>query len=140
MKALDYGCSLPNVGLLDSRTEVPNDDKNAVHTFGYKQVGTWCKSWNPVTERHGSTTKRLHRFMPAMGVFQAFSTHSYDNKPYYFPSLEAGRLFTKTDDSGKPLLMMPLSITCHHAATDGWNVSRFLKRLQHDANGFEAFV
>jgi len=72
--------------------------------------------------------------------FKHFATHSYDNKPYYFPSLEAGRLFTKTDDSGKPRLMMPLSITCHHAATDGWNVSRFLKRLQHDANGFEAFV
>lgn len=72
--------------------------------------------------------------------FKHFATHSYDNKPYYFPSLEAGRLFTKTDDSGKPRLMMPLSITCHHAATDGWNVSRFLKQLQQDANGFEAFV
>lgn len=57
--------------------------------------------------------------------FKHFATHSYENKPYYFPSLEAGRLFTKTDDSEKPRLMMPLSITCHHAATDGWNCKPF---------------
>ena len=27
---------------------------------------------------------------------------------------------------------MPLSLTCHHAATDGWHVQTFLTALQRD--------
>ena len=67
--------------------------------------------------------------------FQHFSVHSYENKPYYFPSVEAGK-FMKRD--GKTLL--PLSITCHHAATDGYHVSQFLDTFQKDANRFETFL
>lgn len=67
--------------------------------------------------------------------FQAFSVHSYENKPYYFPSLEAGRFI---EENGRTLL--PLSITCHHAATDGWHVSRFLADFQAAADGFAMFL
>lgn len=67
--------------------------------------------------------------------FQSFSVHSYENKPYYFPSVEAGR-FTVTD--GRTL--MPLSLTCHHATTDGWHVSRFLEALQSDMDAFEQYL
>lgn len=28
--------------------------------------------------------------------------------------------------------LMPLSLTCHHATTDGWHVSRFLEDLNAD--------
>lgn len=35
---------------------------------------------------------------------------------------------------------MPLSLTCHHATTDGWHVHRFLERLQKSMDGFGAFV
>ena len=35
---------------------------------------------------------------------------------------------------------MPLSLTCHHAATDGWHVHRFLECLQSDMDNFEAFL
>ena len=67
--------------------------------------------------------------------FQHFADHSYGRAPYSFPSVESGRFVEK---HGQTLL--PLSITCHHAATDGWHVSRFLDRLQARADGFEAFL
>ncbi|MDD6991710.1 MAG: CatA-like O-acetyltransferase [Oscillospiraceae bacterium] len=31
---------------------------------------------------------------------------------------------------------MPLSVTCHHAATDGYHISRFLEELQKDMDSF----
>lgn len=63
--------------------------------------------------------------------FDHFAVHSYDNKPYYFPSVEAGKF---SEIGGK--LMMPLSLTCHHATTDGWHVHLFLDRLQEEMNRF----
>lgn len=68
-------------------------------------------------------------------AFQHFSVHSYDNKPYFFPSVEAGKFEV---EDGR--LLMPLSITCHHAATDGYHVSRFLEQLQADADRFEQYI
>jgi len=56
-----------------------------------------------------------------------FAVHSYENKPYYFPSVEAGKFFER---DGR--ILMPLSLTCHHATTDGWHVSRFLEALNAD--------
>ena len=67
--------------------------------------------------------------------FQHFAVHSYDQKPYYFPSIEAGA-FTRAGSK----LLMPLSITCHHAATDGYHVSKFLEYLQRDVDRFSDFV
>ena len=63
--------------------------------------------------------------------FKHFSVHSYENKPYYLPSIEAGRFYEK---DGR--IMMPLSITCHHAATDGYHINRFLETLQSEAEAF----
>ena len=65
--------------------------------------------------------------------FQHFAVHSYENKPYYFPSVEAGKFFPQQDQ-----ILMPLSITCHHAATDGWHVQQFLETWQRGADAFEA--
>ena len=56
-------------------------------------------------------------------------------KPYFFPSIEAGRFI---NENGK--IMMPLSITCHHAATEGYHVSRFLDALQTEADAFEKYL
>lgn len=67
--------------------------------------------------------------------FEHFAVHSYENKPYYFPSVEAGKF---TLENGR--LMMPLSITCHHAAADGWHVKCFLEQLQADADRFEQIL
>ena len=68
-------------------------------------------------------------------AFDHFAVHSYENKPYYFPSVEAGRF---SNENGR--IMMPLSITCHHAATDGYHVSRFLEALQTEADAFEKYL
>ena len=67
--------------------------------------------------------------------FSHFAVHSYENKPYYFPSVEAGQFF---EQQGRT--MMPLSITCHHAATDGYHVKCFLESLQADMDGFQKYL
>ncbi len=67
--------------------------------------------------------------------FEHFAVHSYENKPYYFPSVEAGKFFEK---DGKTF--MPLSMTCHHATTDGYHVNRFLEDLQQDMDSFEQYL
>lgn len=67
--------------------------------------------------------------------FEHFAVHNYDNKPYYFPSVEAGKFY---EQDGR--LIMPLSITCHHAATDGYHVSLFLEELQRQADNFEKYM
>lgn len=59
--------------------------------------------------------------------FTHFAVHSYENKPYYFPSVEAGKILTE-----KSRELLPLSLTCHHAATDGYHIHLFLNRLQEE--------
>ena len=67
--------------------------------------------------------------------FEHFAVHSYESKPYYFPSVEAGKI---QEENGR--LMMPLSVTCHHAATDGYHVRVFLDKLQREMDDFEKYV
>ncbi len=67
--------------------------------------------------------------------FSHFSVHSYENKPYYFPSVEAGRFYER---EGR--IILPLSITCHHATTDGYHVKMFLDTLQDDEKNFKKFI
>jgi len=61
--------------------------------------------------------------------FKHFAVHSYENKQYYFPSIEAGK-FIKRGNT----ITMPLSITAHHATTDGWHIKVFLEDLQDAMN------
>lgn len=35
---------------------------------------------------------------------------------------------------------MPLSITLHHAATDGWHLAQFIEKLQQEADSFEKYL
>ena len=67
--------------------------------------------------------------------FTHFAIHSYENKAYYFPSVEAGKFFAQGDKT-----LMPLSITCHHAATDGYHVKCFLEALQDDMRNFKQYL
>lgn len=67
--------------------------------------------------------------------FKAFSVHSYENKPYYFPSIEAGKFYKRIDR-----MVLPLSITCHHATTDGYHIECFLDTLQSDITTFRKFL
>lgn len=52
--------------------------------------------------------------------FKHFAVHSYENRSYSFPSVEAGKFYPVGDR-----LKMPLSLTCHHAAVDGYHVKCF---------------
>ena len=67
--------------------------------------------------------------------FKHFAVHSYENKPYYFPSVESGKFY---ENNGR--LLMPLSLTCHHATTDGWHVDKFLATFQNYADKIEEFI
>lgn len=67
--------------------------------------------------------------------FRHFAVHSYENKAYFFPSVEAGQ-YHKTGNR----IIMPLSLTCHHATTDGYHISEFLKNLQDDMNRFDTLI
>lgn len=58
--------------------------------------------------------------------FKHFSFHCYENKPYFFPTIEAGKMH---ESNGKT--MFPLSLTVHHATTDGWHIKSFLEDLQY---------
>ena len=100
----------------------------------------WIRDQERYGENHGFLARRdalppenayTVSCMPWVS-FRHFAVHSYDSKAYYFPSVEAGR-FEEWD--GRTIL--PLSITCHHAATDGWHVKGFLEQLQREADGFE---
>ena len=67
--------------------------------------------------------------------FSHFAVHSFENKPYYFPSVEAGKFYQKEGRT-----YMPLSITCHHATTDGWHIKCFLEDLQQDIENFDRYL
>ena len=67
--------------------------------------------------------------------FKHFAVHSYENKPYYFPSVEAGKFYQAADK-----ILLPLSMTCHHAATDGYHINIFLEDLQSEMDSFYQFI
>ena len=56
--------------------------------------------------------------------FNHFAVHSFENKEYYFPSVEAGKIVNRNGE-----LIMPLSMTCHHATTDGYHIKCFIDTL-----------
>lgn len=57
--------------------------------------------------------------------FKHFAVHNLDNKPYFFPSVEAGMIYE--NQQGRQIL--PLSMTCHHATTDGYHIKKFMDDL-----------
>lgn len=61
--------------------------------------------------------------------FKHFALHSYENKPYFFPTIEAGKYFER---EGR--VMLPFSINVHHATVDGWHVSHLIELLQNEMN------
>lgn len=66
-------------------------------------------------------------------AFRHYAAHSYGMaKPYYFPSMEVGKHCEK-----KERLLLPFSITRHHAVADGWHIQRFLESLQKGIDQFE---
>lgn len=67
--------------------------------------------------------------------FKHFAFHGYENKPYYLPTVEAGKFH---ENNAK--ILMPLSITVHHATTDGWHIKNFLEELQLEMDDPESWM
>ena len=67
--------------------------------------------------------------------FRHFAVHSYEKQPYLLPSVESGKLRREGEK-----LLLPLSLTVHHAAADGWQVHQFLTDLQKDMDHFQDFL
>lgn len=59
-------------------------------------------------------------------TFNSFSLHNHGIKDYYLPSFEAGGF---VENDGK--ILMPLSVTVHHAVTDGYHLKVFFESLQN---------
>lgn len=67
--------------------------------------------------------------------FDSFSLHNHGLKDYYFPSFEAGGF---VEAGGR--LLMPLSITVHHATVDGYHLKVFLEVLQELMNEPDGWI
>lgn len=62
-------------------------------------------------------------------TFHSFSVHNHGIKDYFFPTFEAGK-FAENGDR----LLMPLSVTVHHATTEGYHLNVFFEELQRTMN------
>ena len=62
--------------------------------------------------------------LPWVG-FSHFAVHTDYSAPYFFPSIEGGR-FRKEGSR----IEMPISVSAHHATTDGYHVSLLLDAIQ----------
>lgn len=68
-------------------------------------------------------------------TFNSFSLHNHGIKDYYVPSFEAGGF---VESNGK--IQMPLSITVHHATTDGYHLKVFFEELQRTMNQMDEWL
>lgn len=59
--------------------------------------------------------------------FDSFSLHNQGVQDYFFPTLEVGK-FVQSERG----ILMPLSITVHHATTEGYHLSKFIEKLQYN--------
>ena len=67
--------------------------------------------------------------------FNSFALHNHGIKDYFFPSLEAGGF---AENNGK--ILMPLSVTAHHATTDGYHLKVFFEDMQKTMNEPETWL
>ena len=102
----------------------------------------YCRNQTEYTDRHGvlgrpgTPPENAYTVSAVPWVeFTHFAVHSYDNKPYFFPSIEAGKYHNEGDR-----VIMPLSLTCHHATTDGWHIAGFLEDLENDIKHFSEII
>ena len=68
-------------------------------------------------------------------TFQSFSLHNHGMKDYFVPSFEAGGFLEKDSK-----LWMPLSVTVHHATTDGYHLKVFFDELQRTMDNSDGWL
>ena len=64
--------------------------------------------------------------------YSSFDIHVFDDGKYLAPVVTWGK-YKKIDEK----IIMPLSFNIHHAAADGFHLSRFFTELQEDLDSFE---
>lgn len=119
------------------------DDKTTslLWTEYYENFSDFHKQYLTDTEQYGQS----HGILSSKGLppentyiiscipwftFNSFSLHNHGIKDYYVPSFEAGAFMDTAD--GK--VIMPLSVTVHHATTDGYHLKVFFEELQRTMN------
>ena len=121
------------------------DDKSLSNLWvAYQPFDAFLAEYTRVTETYGNDRRffaRRDAFMPENTFvasalpwldFTHFSAHNLKtDAPRYSPSVEWGR-FTETD--GKTTL--PVSLTVHHAAADGYHMAKFFEDLQAGCDTF----
>lgn len=125
-----------------------DDDKTTslLWTEYCDDFSTFYKNYSEDTKRYGES----HGVLSAKGIppasayiiscipwftFNSFSLHNHGIKDYYVPSLESGAFY---EQEGK--LLMPLSITVHHATTDGYDLKVFFEELQNTMDTPQAWL
>lgn len=68
-------------------------------------------------------------------TFNSFSLHNHGTSNYYVPSFESGGFYKNEDQT-----MMPLSVTVHHATTDGYHLNVFFEDLQKAMNNPDKWI
>lgn len=68
-------------------------------------------------------------------TFNSFSIINHGIKDYYFPSFESGKF---TCEGNK--ILMPLSITVHHATVDGYHIKELLEKIQYDFDNPDEWI
>ncbi len=112
-----------------------DDDFNAFHDEYMKDQEIYGENHGILAKKDSLPPENSYTVSCVPWInFKHFAVHSYENKPYYFPSVEAGKFINRDDRT-----YMPLSITCHHATTDGYHINQFIETLQAYMNEFERF-
>ena len=153
-RQVEFKCAVKDgeIGYFDTLTPLYATWHEKTHTFSLMWTGfsedfsEFCQAYIRNQETYGENPGILSRpELPPENAytvsavpwvdFKHFAVHSYENKSYFFPSVEAGKYHP---EGGR--IVMPLSLTCHHATTDGYHVSEFLKSLQYDMDHFEEVI
>lgn len=108
----------------------------------------YYREFDEIMEKYGKDTRRFaarRDLPPPVNTFAIscipwlnfthFSTTNLSDKPRFIPSIDSGKYVEK---NGR--LMMPVSITVHHAVTDGYHVSVFFEDLQKTFDNFKNMI
>ena len=113
----------------------------------------YCDDFNTFYNNYINDTKKFgndHGILTSKGIppkntfiiscipwfsFSDFSLHNHGIKDYYFPSFEASKFIESNNK-----IIIPLSITVHHATIDGYHIKEFLEDINELINTCENWI
>ena len=85
------------------------------------------------------TEYRTYRAEEVLPLYAAVGWTNYTENPDMLRRALENSLLTLAAREGERLLL-PFSLTVHHATVDGWQVHQFLSALQKDMDRFQDFL